>query len=60
MNPEFPMSALEHTADGEAILSIRDLNFFYGDFRGLKDVSLDIAKKWAQCCWSTVDEIWHL
>jgi phosphate transport system ATP-binding protein len=38
------MSALEPTADGEAILSIRDLNFFYGDFRGLKDVSLDIAK----------------
>jgi phosphate transport system ATP-binding protein len=28
----------------EAILSVRDLNFFYGDFRGLKDVSLDIAK----------------
>ncbi|MEW6677332.1 MAG: phosphate ABC transporter ATP-binding protein PstB [Pseudomonadota bacterium] len=28
----------------EAILSIRNLNFFYGDFLGLKDVSLDIAK----------------
>jgi len=38
------MSALQHTADGEAILSIRDLNFYYGDFRGLHDVSLDIAK----------------
>jgi phosphate transport system ATP-binding protein len=38
------MSALQHTADSEAILSIRDLNFYYGDFRGLHNVSLDIAK----------------
>ena len=38
------MSAPQHTADGDAILSIRDLNFYYGDFRGLHDVSLDIAK----------------
>ena len=38
------MFAPQHTADGDAILSIRDLNFYYGDFRGLHDVSLDIAK----------------
>jgi ABC-type phosphate transport system ATPase subunit len=38
------MSAPQHLADGEAILAIRDLNFYYGDFRGLTDVSLDIAK----------------
>ena len=38
------MSVPQHTADGEAILAIRDLNFYYGDFRGLHDVSLDIAK----------------
>ena len=38
------MSAPQYTADGEAILAIRDLNFYYGDFRGLHDVSLDIAK----------------
>ena len=38
------MSAPQRLADGEAILAIRDLNFFYGDFRGLIDVSLDIAK----------------
>ena len=37
------MSAPQRLADGEAILAIRDLNFFYGDFRGLIDVSLDIA-----------------
>ena len=30
--------------EDESILSVRNLNFFYGDFRGLKDVSLDIAK----------------
>ncbi len=38
------MSAPQTTADGEAILSIRDLNFYYGAFRGLTNVSLDIAK----------------
>ena len=38
------MSAPHSTADGDSILSIRDLNFFYGDFRGLTNVSLDIAK----------------
>ena len=39
------MSDLDHfDAGDESILSIRNLNFFYGDFRGLKDVSLDIAK----------------
>ena len=38
------MSTSQTTANGEAILSIRDLNFYYGDFRGLTNVSLDIAK----------------
>ncbi len=38
------MSAPQHTADGDAILEVRDLNFFYGDFRGLNNVSLNIAK----------------
>jgi len=39
------MSAQSLLANGEeSILSIRDLDFFYGDFRGLKSVSLDIAK----------------
>jgi len=38
------MSDPQTTADGEAILSIRDLNFYYGAFRGLTNVSLDIAK----------------
>ena len=38
------MSAPQTTTDGEAILAIRDLNFYYGDFRGLTNVSLDIAK----------------
>jgi phosphate transport system ATP-binding protein len=38
------MSTSQTTADGEAILSIRDLNFYYGTFRGLTNVSLDIAK----------------
>ncbi len=38
------MSAPQLTNDGDAILEIRDLNFFYGDFRGLNNVSLDIAK----------------
>jgi phosphate transport system ATP-binding protein len=38
------MSDPQTTADGEAILSIRDLNFYYGAFRGLSNVSLDIAK----------------
>ncbi|MEW5788878.1 MAG: phosphate ABC transporter ATP-binding protein PstB [Pseudomonadota bacterium] len=33
-----------HDDEDEAVLAIRDLNFFYGDFRGLKSVSLDIAK----------------
>ena len=38
------MSAPHTAADGDAILEVRDLNFFYGDFRGLTDVSLDVAK----------------
>ncbi|MDD5389536.1 MAG: phosphate ABC transporter ATP-binding protein PstB [Gallionellaceae bacterium] len=38
------MSAPQQTADGDAILEVRDLNFFYGDFRGLTNVSLNIAK----------------
>ncbi|MBM4181288.1 MAG: phosphate ABC transporter ATP-binding protein PstB [Betaproteobacteria bacterium] len=38
------MSSLEQTADGDAILAIRNLNFYYGDFRGLIDVSMDVAK----------------
>lgn len=38
------MSAPNTTADGDAILAIRNLNFYYGDFLGLKNVSLDIAK----------------
>ena len=38
------MSAHPPTAVGDAILEVRDLNFFYGDFRGLTQVSLDIAK----------------
>jgi phosphate transport system ATP-binding protein len=29
---------------GEAILEVRDLNFFYGSFRGLTNISLDVAK----------------
>ena len=28
----------------EAILEVRDLSFYYGDFRGLGNISLDIAK----------------
>lgn len=28
----------------EAILEVRDLSFYYGDFRGLSNISLDIAK----------------
>ena len=28
----------------EAILEVRDLSFYYGDFRGLTNISLDIAK----------------
>jgi phosphate transport system ATP-binding protein len=38
------MSTSQTTADGESILSIRDLNFYYGAFRGLTNVSMDIAK----------------
>ncbi|OYY92613.1 MAG: phosphate ABC transporter ATP-binding protein [Hydrogenophilales bacterium 28-61-23] len=38
------MSAPHTIADSDAILSVRDLNFYYGDFRGLTNVSLDIAK----------------
>jgi len=30
---------------GEGVaLQVRDLNFYYGDFKGLKDINLDIAK----------------
>ena len=38
------MSALQQAVDGEAILAVRDLSFYYGDFRGLHHVSLDIVK----------------
>ena len=38
------MSAPLLPADGEPILSIRGLSFYYGDFRGLTDVSLDVLK----------------
>ncbi len=38
------MSVPQQLADGEAILAIRDLNFYYGDFRGLINVSMDVAK----------------
>lgn len=31
-------------ANANAILAVRDLNFYYGDFRGLTNVSLDIEK----------------
>ncbi len=33
-----------HIPAGEAILQIRDLDFFYGHFQGLQKVSMDIAK----------------
>ena len=38
------MSAPTPTLPGDAILVVRDLNFYYGDFRGLTNVSLNIAK----------------
>ena len=38
------MSAPTPTIPGDAILVVRDLNFYYGDFRGLTNVSLNIAK----------------
>ncbi len=38
------MSAPQNMTNGEAILAIRDLDFYYGDFRGLSNVSLDVAK----------------
>ena len=38
------MSAALPAANANAILSVRDLNFYYGDFRGLTNISLDIAK----------------
>jgi len=38
------MSSSSTIAPGDAILQIRNLNFFYGNFRGLTNVSLDIAK----------------
>ncbi|MBI5330640.1 MAG: phosphate ABC transporter ATP-binding protein PstB [Betaproteobacteria bacterium] len=38
------MSAPHSIHVGDAILEVRDLNFFYGDFRGLTNVSLNIAK----------------
>ena len=38
------MSAPHPATNGNALLAVRDLNFYYGDFRGLNDVSLDIAK----------------
>ncbi len=38
------MSAPHPATNSNALLAVRDLNFYYGDFRGLNDVSLDIAK----------------
>lgn len=38
------MSAPQYPVEGEAILAVRDLSFYYGDFRGLNKVSLDIAQ----------------
>ena len=38
------MSAPTPTNPGDAIQVVRDLNFYYGDFRGLTNVSLNIAK----------------
>ncbi len=37
------MSALPLSSASPAILTVRALNFFYGDFHSLKDVSVDIA-----------------
>jgi phosphate transport system ATP-binding protein len=40
-------AAADRTESGVAIsaLEIRDLNFFYGSFQGLKDINLDIIEK---------------
>ncbi len=38
------MSAPQYPVEGKAILAVRDLSFYYGDFRGLNKVSLDIAQ----------------
>jgi len=43
MKPEPSMSEFAKTITEEAALKIRNLNFFYGDFQGLKNVNLDIA-----------------
>ncbi|MCM8595347.1 phosphate ABC transporter ATP-binding protein PstB [Accumulibacter sp.] len=34
----------QENVEPEAILAVRDLSFYYGEFRGLNKVSLDIAK----------------
>lgn len=39
------MSEYVKTITEEAALKIRNLNFFYGDFQGLKNVNLDIAER---------------
>lgn len=38
------MSEPQTPAAGEAILQVRDLDFYYGDFRGLTKISMDIVK----------------
>jgi phosphate transport system ATP-binding protein len=45
MKPEPSMSEFAKTITEEAALKIRNLNFFYGDFQGLKNVNLDIAER---------------
>jgi phosphate transport system ATP-binding protein len=44
MKLESVMPFTQAAASASAVLEIRDLNFYYGDFRGLHNVSLDIAK----------------
>jgi phosphate transport system ATP-binding protein len=39
------MSQFEKTIAETAALEIRSLDFFYGDFKGLKNVNMDIAEK---------------
>ncbi|MFM8631416.1 MAG: ATP-binding cassette domain-containing protein, partial [Betaproteobacteria bacterium] len=35
----------DHAIEFKTALAIRNLNFFYGKFQGLKDVNLDIAER---------------
>ena len=43
IRPAVAAQDVEHIAD--AAIQIRDLSFFYGNFKGLKNVSLEIARK---------------